>query len=926
MADATSLLATKLFMPPVRAALVPRPRLTARFTHGLARPLTLVSAPAGSGKTTLLSEWRSERVKAEGERMKGNSRITVQPSSFSLHPSHLAWLSLDADDNDPARFLAYLTAAVAQVRPGFGGPALALLRSSQPPAAPAILAHLIQELCALGEALVLVLDDYHLITAQAVHDGLTYLLDHMPAQLRLVILTRADPPLPLARLRARDQLSEIRAGDLRFTAEEAAAFLNQVMGLSLAPADVAALEARTEGWIAGLQLAALSMQGHSDITAFVKAFTGSHLYISEYLVEEVLQRQPEAVQRFLLRTSILERLNGALCEAVAGLPDGEALLMTLHRANLFVVPLDDAGQWFRYHHLFADLLQARLRQSLPAGAVAALHQRAAAWYEQHGLAAEAFAHALAAADFDHAARLVEAHAYRLMTSGELATCLQWMAALPETVAGQRPLLLVIKAWAFTFSGSIHQVEPALRQAEALIQLEPDSPTGREVRGNAAGMRAFFAMLAGDFAPALELAERAEALLPEGGLGARSLLPYTRGAALRAQGQYEQAARAFAENVQMGEAADNLLIWATGITEIVNTRRMQGRLCEAAEVGRQALQRLAERGVEAFGSLAKIEVALCEVLRERNGLEETRTRLGQVLARMQAWDMPTDRLFAHLGLIRALEAQGDVAGALEHLRVAKELRDAHPVLAALAHNVDMAEIRLALAAGQVAQAARRLEDLRPGTHPLVQSREQQLIMLARVRLAQGRSDDAATVLEALAADAAAGDHKAALIETLALLACARQAQGESGPAVRVLIEALALAEPEGFVRVFVDQGDVMQSLLIAAARRLTLAADDESIRLKAYSARLLDAFQPGPGTGPAPNGSPPTRAAAVVEPLTPRELEILQLVAAGDSNRAIAEKLVITVSAVKKHTGNIFGKLGVNSRTQAVARARELGLL
>ena len=412
MPTETPLLSTKLFLPAPRASLVPRPRLTARLTEGLTRPLTLVSAPAGSGKTTLLSEWRG---------------------SECSHAYALAWLSLDPDDNDPVRFLTYLIAALATVRPGCGEAPGALLHTAQPPAPKAILAYLIDELSRLDTPLALVLDDYHVITAEPIHEAVAFLLEHLPPLLRLVMLTRADPPLPLARLRARDQLVEIRAADLRFTTVEAAAFLKQFVGLSLLPADVEALAGRTEGWIAGLQLAALALRGRGDVASFVKAFTGSHAYVAEYLIEEVLQRQPEPVQTFLLETSILGRLSAGLCQAVTGRPDRPALLADLNRINLFVIPLDEDGQWYRYHHLFADLLQARLRQTLPEEALATLHRRAAVWFEQNGLVADAVTHALAAKDYDGAARLIEQNMSALMSSGQLATLLQWI----EADAGRR---------------------------------------------------------------------------------------------------------------------------------------------------------------------------------------------------------------------------------------------------------------------------------------------------------------------------------------------------------------------------------------------------------------------------------------------------------------------------------------------------------
>ncbi len=890
---------TKLYVPAPRTEMVERPRLMARLEEGLTRPLTLLCAPAGYGKTTLLSHGLSQQ------------RLLT------------AWLSLDKQDNDPVRFWSYVIAALQTLRSDLGQTALEGLQSVHPPPLMAVLPGLLDQIARRRAPLVLVLDDYQFITERAVHETLTFFLDNLPQQIHLVIATRADPPLPLARFRVRNQMLELRALDLRFTTEEAAAFLNRMTGLTLSAADVAALEARTEGWIAGLQLAALSMQGRSDVTGFVKAFTGSHVYVAEYLVEEVLQHQPEDVQLFLLHTSILDRLSAGLCEAVTGRPDGQSRLMTLHRANLFVIPLDEEGQWFRYHHLFADLLQARLRQVLSGDAIAALHRRAAAWYEQHGLPVEAVNHVLAAKDFDGAARLVEQNASSMLTRGEMATLLQWFEALPEDATRRRPLLCIGIAWVLTLAGAIGRVEPLLRQAEEQFAGDSDSAVAREVAGNAAAMRAFFAMMAGDDDSALALAQRAEALLPERSVQARSLLPYTLGAAYRSQGQYEKAAEAFARQAQMGEAFGDLLIWATGMCEVVNTRRTQGRLREAGETCHLALRRLAEQGAVQFGSLAKLEVALCEVLREQGGLEEARQRVTDTIARMEAWAMPTDQLFAYLSLMRVQEVQGDFVGAFESLRVAKDLA-AHPVLMFLAHSVSMCEIRLLLATRAIAAADRLMDGLQPGTGPTVPIREQELITLARVRLAQGRPDDAAAILHPLAGDAQAAGRLGAWLDILTLQACALDAQGDRQAAVAVLIKSLALAEPEGFVSVFADKGEAMPSLLAAAARQLESASDPASISLKAYVARLLDAF-PGsllPGEALRSPGTAP----GLVEPLTAREFEVLQLIAAGDSNRTIADKLVITVSAVKKHAGNIFGKLNVSSRTQAIARARQLGLL
>ncbi len=836
----------------------------------------------------------------------------------------VAWVSLDEGDNDPIRFWTYLIAATGSIQAGVGESALALLRMAQPLPVEAVPEILINDLARLDLDLALILDDFHAIHNESIHTAFTFLLEHLPHNLHLVVSTRLDPPWPLARFRARNQLVELRANDLRFSVAEAAEFLNQTMRLILSAENVAALEARTEGWIAGLQLAALSMQGRSDLDGFVKAFTGSHAYVAEYLLEEVLQGQPVEMQAFLLKTSLLECLSAGLCDSVTGRQDSGAVLGVLQRANLFVIPLDDENIWFRYHHLFADLLQARLQQVQTPEAIADLHQRAAEWYEGKGYVVEAVNHALAARDFNDSARLIGQHAHPMITRGELVTLMRWIDALPEEVISSHPMVTIAKAWALTLQGAIRQVEPLLQQAEAKIEMGDETIVAREFLGNAAAIRAFFAMMAGEYPRALELAELAQALLPEHSVHVHWLLPYTLGASYRGRGQYERAMEAFERLARMGELGDNLIIWATGVTEVAIVSRHQGRLRKAGEISRQALQKIEERGELQFGSIAKLEVPLIEVLREQNELEEAYQRVNGVIARMQSWPMPTDRIFAYLALVHVQEAQGDFLGAFETLRVAKDLKANHPVLMNLARSVDLTEIRLSIAMGDVTAASRMMDELHPVESGMLYLRDQELLLLARLRLAQGKPGEAERIISPLAIDAQAGERIGALIEILALQACVLNEQSHQQAALAALTKALALAEPEGFVRVFLDEGQGMRQLLAAVGRSLAASKDPASSSLKAYVTRLLDAFRGSftPGV-PAPSGD---KIDGLVEGLSAREIEVLELVAAGDSNRAIAEKLVITVSAVKKHTANIYGKLNVNSRTQAVARARQLGLL
>src|SRR5437868_684354 len=609
----TPILATKLYIPPLRPNVVIRPRLLERLNEGLYRKLTLIAAPAGFGKTTLVSEW------VEGiERPKART----------------AWLSLDEGDNDPARFLAYLVAALQTIAATIGEGVLGVLQSPQPPPPEAILTALLNEITTLPDHFVLVLDDYHVIDAKPVDQALTYLVEHLPPQMHLAIATREDPPLPLARLRARGHLTEVRAADLRFTASEASAFLNQGMGLSLSVVDIATLEDRTEGWITGLQLAALSLQGHQDVAGFIRAFAGDHRYIVDYLVEEVLERQPEGVRSFLLQTAILDRLSGSLCDAVTGLEEGNARLEALERGNFFVVALDDQRHWYRYHHLFAEVLSAHLRAEQPEQ-VSTLHRRASAWYEQNGSATDAIRHALAACDFARAADLVEMALPAMLRSRQEAAVLGWLRALPDELVHVRPVLSVGYAGALLVSGQLEGVEARLSGAERWLDTTADrsefalAPSAemivvdeaefRRLPGSIAVYRAGLAQALGEVANTMKYARRALDLVPEDDHLGRGSAAALLGLASWASGDLEAAHRTYAEGMVLVQRAGNLSDALGCAIALADIRMAQGCLHEAMRTYERALQRAVEQGAPVLRGTADMYVGMSELCRERDDL-------------------------------------------------------------------------------------------------------------------------------------------------------------------------------------------------------------------------------------------------------------------------------------------------------------------
>jgi LuxR family maltose regulon positive regulatory protein len=865
------LLATKLHIPPARPNMVARPRLLERLDQGLSARLTLLSAPAGFGKTTLLSAWLAE---------------------FS---SPAAWVSLDVGDNDPVRFLNYLIAALRAIEPEVGERARQVLRSPQPPSIESILTLLINELCTLVEDVVVVLDDYHAIDTPAVHDIIAFLLEHLPPPpggIHLIIATRVDPPLPLARLRACGHLSEIREADLRFTSEEAAAFLNRTMGLRLSAEDIAALEARTEGWVAGLQLAGLSLQGlaRGDVAGFIEAFAGSNRYIVDYLVEEVLSRQPETVQSFLMQTSILDRMSGPLCDALTKRADGQAMLERLERANLFLVPLDKQRRWYRYHHLLADVMHQQLHRSEP-GLVPELHRRASRWHEQNGDTDQSIQHALLARDWMRAASLMDESSYAAWLEGEIVKLQGWVKALPNSVGLMYPRLAIYYAWAALLTGRYEESEKVLAQIEAAIQ---DNPA---LQVDWLAVQVFLSRTKGQQARAIELAEKALELPETGNVISRGLLMLSLTIAYWDVGKIQETIAAGEEAVHLAEQAENWHARAIMLSFLGLAQAALGNLRLAFQTYQQAIRE--QPGVPDWAGGGFAQVCLAALYYEWDELDRATECVRAGLEYSQLTGHSEIQMNCHRQLAFIYQAQGDVQGVQEVLDQAAQVERKHhlPRLWGPEH------VQIALAQDDLPSALFWIEQVQ-GEYGASIHYPALPLERAKLALAQGDKTEAAVILSERYQTAAQAGIRYAQIEIRILQALAAN---DDEQALVYLAEALTAAQPEGYVRIFVDQGNALVPLLRRVAHKGIAPG---------YVAQLLSAMA-------ETAGAPPSLAQPLIEPLSEREMEVLQLLAAGKSNQAIAAELVLSVGTVKAHN---YGKLGVRSRTQAVARARELNLL
>ena len=917
-ADSTSpgisLLETKLYVPvpKSRSSLVARPRLTGRLDPAAERKLTVVIGPAGFGKTTLLAEWIAGRTAPQRE---------------------IAWVSLDPTENEPSLFWSYVIRALQKVQPNVGALAISRLRSPQPPPTESVLTDLINDLTAIDSDVVLVLDDYHVIDAAPVHESLTFLLDHLPPRMHVVIASRSDPPapVPLARLRARGELAEVRVGDLRFTNDEAAAFLNQVMALGLSTTDTAKLERRTEGWIAGLKLAALSMKGREDVRGFVDAFTGDNRYVADYLVDEVLQAEPEHIRRFLLGTAILDRLSGPLCDAVMGEAGSQALIENLERRNLFVVALDDRREWYRYHHLFADVLQALSVREDPDRA-RGYHRRASAWYDEHGSSSDAVRHAIAAEDLDRAAGLLEMTWPERDRSYQSGLWLTRVKALPDAVVRVRPVLSLGYAWALLNSGELEAAEPRLRDVERWMEaadttarpdtsqmVVTDAARFRSLPTELASARIYLAQALGGVPGTVEHAKRALDLIPEGDHAARSTGIALLALAYWARGELEAAHRTFTDALASMRLCGHGLDAIRGIFVLGDLRVGQGRLREAAKIYERGLQIAAEEVHPTPPETDELHLGLSEVHREWGDLEAAARFLDTVTQLASQTAHRGNRQRWCTAMARILEARGDLSSALALLDEAESHNVRTPIPRVRPIPAMKARIWIAQRRSVEAMDWARAQNL-SASDDLSYLREFEHVTLARLLVARHRPGgderdlhDVVQLLDRLAIAAEQGGRTGSLIEILMLQSLAQEAMGNVRRGLDPLARALELAEPEGYLRVFVDEGSRMRDLLRHATSR-GIAGD--------YTRRVLAGFDE-----PKPPATEVGRiAGGSVQSLTTRELEILRLIAAGMRNQEIADLLSISAATVKRHIANAYGKLGATHRTEALVRAKEMNLL
>jgi LuxR family maltose regulon positive regulatory protein len=906
----TPILATKLYIPSSRAKVVQRFRLIEQLNLGLSsgRRLTLVSAPAGFGKTTLVSEW-----------IVSCRRPT-------------AWLSLDEADSDSTRFLIYLITALQTIAPNVGEDVLAALQSSQPPQIESVMTILLNEITTIPDNFILVLDDYHMLDSKPIDAALTFLLDHQPTQMHLAITTREDPNLPLPRLRVRSQLTELRIADLRFTPTEAAEFLNKTMGLNLSLENISVLETRTEGWIASLQLAALSMQGQQDISGFIQAFAGDHRYIVDYLVEEVLQRQSESVRNFLLQTSILDRLNGPLCDAVTVQVEAKTRLETLQRGNFFLIPLDDKRHWYRYHHLFAEVLHMHLMTEQP-DQVPVLHRRASEWYEQNGSAPDAIHHALVAQDFDRVADLIERILPILQQSRQEPALLTWLKALPDELIKNRPVLSVHYAGTLLQNGQLDGVESRLRDAERWLDMPADlqerpifvnEEDFQRLPAFVAMYHAAIALVHGDVVNATKYANKVLELAREDDDFPRGAASSLLGLASWTSGDLETAYRMFADGMSYLQKVGFISDVIGGSVTLADIRITQGRLREAMNIYERGLQLAIKQGKPALRGAADMHVGMSGLYYDRNELNTAEQHLLKSQELGEFNSLPKNPYRWRVVMAQIRETHGELEGALNLLDEAEKLymSDFSPNV----RPISALKARVWIKQGELEKALNWAHEQKLSINEESSYlREFEQITFARMLLSQYQSNysisllhEAAGLLERLLKAAGEGGRIGSVIEILILQSLAHQMHEDIPAALSSLERALKLAEPEGYMRIFLAEGSSMAELIREAHTRGILPN---------YTRKLLSAFEVGDQS--TDEETPPFAApvsSSLIEPLSQRELDILRLFKTELSGPEIAQQLVIALSTVRTHTKSIYNKLNVNSRRGAVKRALELGLI
>jgi LuxR family maltose regulon positive regulatory protein len=865
----------------MRPEFVPRPHLIERLNDGLHRKLTLISVAAGFGKTTLVAAWCRQADRS------------------------ITWLSLDNNDNDPVRFFNYLIAALQKIDPVICQTAQTILQSPQPIDPEPLLVNITNEVSEKLETFFLILDDYHVIEAPEIHQAVSFLLEHAPAHMHMTILTRSDPPLPIARLRGKGQLTELHTADLRFSTDEVEAFLSNMIDLPLSNEDILSLQKRTEGWIVGLQLAALSMQRCEDIATFIRSFTGSQRFILDYLTEEILKQQSLDIETFLLKTSVLDRLSSSLCDFVTERTDSQKILEWLEANNLFVISLDEDRTWFRYHHLFADVLHNHLRCSDPR-LIQKIHQRASAWFEDHGYVGYSIHHAIAGKDRENAPRLVKQNAMSILMQGEFVTLLNWIN-LVEDLVGERPWSSIYKSWGFTLTGQFDQADFWLQKAAVNVSAV-DLETEQALLGHIEAIHAFLASVRGDAEAAIRFAQNALKFLPEDEQTIRSIVTLTIGFTFRLTGDYKQAIKFLKDAQRAGQALGNNYVELGALTSISDLIRSQGKLHQALEIENEVLKLSTQQGEQNLPTSRWPFLGLGWIHYEWNDLVIAKSYTQKAIDISQQWN-DFINLVQSFDLMSQINiAQGDLDLAHRMISQAENLTRTHAL--PLESWVKARRIRYWLAQGNLEAATQWAHRSELSTLDKITLQEEaEYLAFIRVCLATGDFHQALQFSKQVMIFAEKLGRFGSLIETLNLKALAFQAENNQSQALTALERSLKLAEPEGYIRTFIDEGKPMGSLLrLAQTRGIS----------KSYVSKLLAAFQE--------TDIPSVTGMQLIEPLSDRELAVLRLIADGLSNREIAEELVVAVSTIKSHVNHIYRKLDVNSRTRAVAKSQQLGLL